>query len=200
MRVYVHSQCLMSTFQYLLWSSCSRSVSSCPYKKSFCWYKSAKVWKACTLWMSLQPRPKSSKSLLSNRWKAVLVLSSLKTYNISFGYFIVSVSSGPLWLFKISWKTVRLASQSFSISVTAPIVSNTSTESDWRCGTERVWLVRLSQKFVRMSKSRCISSMNWWYNVHKLILNTVDACAWFGLKKMPVKEWIYYCGLNSLKL
>ena len=48
---------------------------------SFCWYKSATVWGACTSWMSSQPWRKSSKSLHSNRWKAVLVLLALKTDN-----------------------------------------------------------------------------------------------------------------------
>ena len=44
--------------------------------------------------MSSQAWQKSSKCLQSSRWKAVLVLSSLKTDNIFFDCFIASASSG----------------------------------------------------------------------------------------------------------
>ena len=99
MHIYLHSyrQCLMSTFQYLLWSSHSVQSLVVPTQRVvFCWYKSATVRGSCTSWMSLHLWWKSSMSLHRNRWKAVLVLSSLKTYiDILFECFIASASSGP---------------------------------------------------------------------------------------------------------
>ena len=70
MCIYLHSQCLMATFQYFSWSSCSVQSLVVPTRRMvFCGYKSTTV--QGSLWMSLQPWRKS--------WKAVLVLSSLKT-------------------------------------------------------------------------------------------------------------------------
>ena len=96
MDIHLHSQCLMATFKYWLWSSCSIQSLVVPTERVvFCWYGSARVWGACTLWMVLQPWLKSPKGLYSNKWKGVLVLSSLKTYdNIFFECFVISASSG----------------------------------------------------------------------------------------------------------
>ena len=46
-------------------------------------------------WMSSQPWQRSSKTLHRKRCKTVLVLSSLKTYDIFFECLVVSASSGP---------------------------------------------------------------------------------------------------------
>ena len=112
------------------------SVSRHPYREyGILLIKSATAWGTCTLWMrmSLQVWWNSSKSLHSNRWKAVLVLSSLWTYDdIFFECFVASVSSGPfhtlisrliscqlvLWCFDLS---KSLASQTLSISAAVPI-------------------------------------------------------------------------------
>ena len=77
----------MSTCQYL-WSSCSVDPLVVPTGWSFCWYISARV--------------RGAKSLHSNRWKAVLVLSSLiqKAYNnIFFECFVALACSGPFQTF-----------------------------------------------------------------------------------------------------
>ena len=84
---HVNFSVLLVTFQYLslYWKD----------GRPFCWYKSATVWGTCKSWMSSQPLRKSSKSLHINRWKGVLVLSSLETCDdIFLECFIASASSG----------------------------------------------------------------------------------------------------------
>ena len=115
----------------------------------------------------------------------VLVLSSLKTYNIFFECFVGSTSSGPfqtMFSRLISCQLVpptcdvfiflkdRLVSQArpfpflqqrqpdpFHFCSSANHILVMSTGSNRHCGTERVWLVRLSQQFISksISKSRC---------------------------------------------
>ena len=142
-----------------------RSVPSCPHRKDVFF-----VIQICNSlrdsWMSSQPWQNYSKILHSNRWKAVLVLSSLKTYNINFTLSALFVRRlldcfrqcfqdwylTNLWFLKIYLKLEQ-------VSLTNPFCGSVNcisdTGSDQRFGTERVWLVRLSQKFVSISKSRC---------------------------------------------
>ena len=78
--------------------------------------------------MNELPWEKSSKTLHSNRWKAILVLSSLKTYTIFFECFVALVLSElfqTLFSRLISCdfleRHVSLASQTLSVSAAAPI-------------------------------------------------------------------------------
>ena len=133
MHIYLHSyrQCLMSTFQYLLWSSHSVQSLVVPTQRVvFYWYKSATVRGSCTSWMSLQLWWKSSMSLHRNRWKAVLVLSSLKTFSLSasllrrlldrFRYCFQGQYLANLWLFIFVWE-VSVSSKTLSVSMSVPI-------------------------------------------------------------------------------
>ena len=95
--------------------------------------------------------------------KAVLLLSSMKTYDIFFECLVASASSGPFQtlvssllscqLVTFFLKHVSLTTQTLSISAAAPIayISDMSTGSNRHCRTEWVWLVRLSQQFIGIS-------------------------------------------------
>ena len=87
-------------------------------------HKSGTVWGACILSMSLHRGQKSSKSLHSNRWKTVLVLSSLKTYNIFWTTTTLfsRLISCQLVTFDLSERQGSLASQTLFIFTAAPII------------------------------------------------------------------------------
>ena len=118
------------------------------------------------------------KTLHNNSSKAVLVLSSLKTYH--------NIILSPLLLLRCVLQTVSdmvsrpISCQLMTYRLVAwtnpfPFCSSTdqtlemSTGSDRHCGAERICVVRLSQQFVSINKSRCSplqTSMNLWYEGH----------------------------------
>ena len=56
MRIYLCSQCLMLTFQYLLWSSCSIQSLVVPTAEMvFLLIQICNSWGSCALWISSQP-------------------------------------------------------------------------------------------------------------------------------------------------
>ena len=168
----------MLTFRYLLSSSCSVLFSSCPYRKNG-------LFADTYLQQSEGLVPRESvrnpwKSLHSNRSKAVLVLSSLKTdiflwVLYCFGIFqIVSDMFSKADNFAnfndiVEWQGSCTSPTLSFLCHSADWVLDMSTGSDQLCGAEWIWLVRLSQQFVSISKSRCSplqTSMNWWYKGH----------------------------------
>ena len=101
-----------------------------------------------------------------------MVLCSAKTCNIFFECFVASASSGHcqtlfsrliscrlLPLFYLSEGQVCFANRVCFHGSTDQI-SDTSCGSDRCWGTESVWLVRLSQKFVNISKMQMQPSSN----------------------------------------
>ena len=79
--------------------------------------------------------------------------------------FLVGVHTVVTYLNLTIQQTAYFANQTRSVSMATPItyVPYTSSGSSWRCRTERVWLVRQSQKFVGKSRySSLQTSMNWY--------------------------------------
>ena len=94
--------------------------------------------------MSSQPWRKSSKSMHCNRWKAVLVLPSLKTYDDirvlrCFGVFwtVSDIVFKTYILPTCDFLNLSCKPDSFHIRGRADSISDTSTGSDRHCGTER---------------------------------------------------------------
>ena len=122
------SQCLTSTFQYLLWPSCSTQSLVVPTRRMV--FLLTQICDSLRGWYLVNEL--TAKILHSNRWKAVLVLSSLKDYFLwllhCFGIFwtisdiVFKADILPTCYFSdLSETQVSLASQTLSVFVTAPI-------------------------------------------------------------------------------
>ena len=122
------------------------------YKWSLCWY-------ICNILRSLylmNERATMAKGLHSNRWKAVLVLSSQENYNIRFDYIVAFAFFGPFQTWFINTDILQTC-DIFSIWKASwscrpdLFYSNCNINHilmwvlDCQCGTERFWLVTLSQ-------------------------------------------------------
>ena len=123
MCIYLHSQCLMSTFQYLLGSSCSIQCLLIPTAKMvFLLIQSATVQGLVPCERAHNHGEGLQKLCTGTDGRLFWFCLFLKTYDIFFKCFVISASSGPLWLFWFIWKTgYSLTSQIFSISAAAQI-------------------------------------------------------------------------------
>ena len=95
--------------------------------------------------------------------KAVLVCL-LRRLNIFHEYFVASAPSGPFrhcfqMFFQLMTSLIYLKEwrkqDSLRFHGSADHILDMNTGSDRHYRTERVWLVRLSQQFLSISKSRC---------------------------------------------
>ena len=104
---------------------------------------------------------------------SAMVVSSFTRYKplrIFLEYIVASVPSGQIQIlfkgwyiscqlttfFLIYWKDM-LVLQDKPFPFSWQHLLDTTIGSDQRCGREKVWLVKLSQQFVSISKSRCSS-------------------------------------------
>ena len=115
------------------------------------------------------------KSLHSNRSRAVLVLSSPKTYhNIFFECFDIYWTILDIWFSRsISCKFMLYLYElnPFCFDGRDNQISDMSIWSDQHCLTERVCYLGLSLQFVSISRfSPLQTNTNWWYHIRHMIL------------------------------
>ena len=177
MCIYHCSQCLMSTFQYLFWSTCSVQSLVVPTGGMvFLLIQICSSLKSLYLVNEITTVAEVFKEFAQQQIEGCsdfIYCEDLRQH-----FLWVLCCFGNFWtvsdivfkddilptcdFFDLSDKLDSQA-RPYPFHSTGCILD---TGSNWCCGKEKVWLVRLSQQFISISKSRCSlfqTSLNEWY-------------------------------------